>query len=126
VLACILAMLGTGACFSGAGLLVLWPGGCAIRSSAPARGFVTVRTPRVMLHAGGEKTPPPAAGDAETGKEAALRRLAGTDESKAPPRKEVAKDPNALPEWAFFVLPIAGAICAFALQYFLKAPLPVG
>ena len=59
-------------------------------------------------------------------KEAALRRLAGADAPKGPAPKKVDKASSPLPEWTFFVLPIVGAACAFAVQYFTKAPLPLG
>lgn len=68
------------------------------------------------------------ASSAKDAKEAALRRLAATDAPKATPKTSVEKgrDRNALPEWIYFALPIAGAVVAFAVQYFTKAPLPVG
>jgi hypothetical protein len=59
-----------------------------------------------------------AASDAASAREAALRRLAATDVPKAA-KKEAAKTPgDGIPEWAFFALPIAGAFCAFLVQYF--------
>jgi len=54
-------------------------------------------------------------GATEDAKEAALRRLAGADAPKIAPKK-VAQKEAPLPEWAFFVLPIFGAACAFAFQ----------
>ena len=58
-------------------------------------------------------------------REAALRRLAATDAPKPKPVTSAEKTPE-LPEWIYFALPIAGALVAFAVQYFTKAPLPVG
>jgi hypothetical protein len=50
---------------------------------------------------------PKTALESSSSKEAALRRLASTDAPKDTPKK-VKNEPNALPEWAFFALPIFG------------------
>jgi hypothetical protein len=80
-------------------------------SQPPAR---LRRNAAVTLRATGDDSSADKSSDA---KEAALRRLAGTDAPKGPPAKKVEKEAP-LPEWAFFALPIVGAVSAFAFQYF--------
>ena len=94
--------------------------GCPPSSVAPAP-----RAPISMCAGPDEGVSPDSPTD---GREAALRRLAATDAPTPKPTKAAeAKDVGpSLPEWVYFALPIAGAVVAFAWQYFTKAPLPVG
>jgi hypothetical protein len=98
------------ACFSPSML----PGATActgLAAARPAPSSLRRRRQAVVLRAGlGDGD-----GATEDAKEAALRRLAGADAPKSAPKK-VAQKEAPLPEWAFFVLPIFGAACAFAFQ----------
>jgi hypothetical protein len=112
--ACVmLAMPALCACFSASML----PGATActgLAAALAAPSSLRRRRQALVLRAGlGDGD-----GGGEDGKEAALRRLAGADAPKSAPKK-VAQKEAPLPEWAFFVLPIFGAACAFAFQVFV-------
>lgn len=94
-----------GDCFSyGAGSLkCLAP----VRTSR-SRGVVALRASDDKVNFPDSRAvAPKTALESGSSKEEALRRLASTDAPKNVPKK-VNNDPNALPEWAFFALPIFG------------------